>query len=75
MFDRCDRWVRQLANCPQFLFQLLPLLAYQCGPFLLPIIIISVKKLITHRLGLLEAGKGFQLVAEAKECIKVILEP
>lgn len=37
--------------------------------------VISVKKLITHRLGLLEAGRGFQLVAEAKECIKVILEP
>jgi L-iditol 2-dehydrogenase len=36
---------------------------------------ISVGKLITHRLGLAEAGLGFRLAAEAKECIKVILEP
>lgn len=37
--------------------------------------VISVKKLITHRLGLKEAGLGFKMVAEAKDCIKVILEP
>jgi L-iditol 2-dehydrogenase len=36
---------------------------------------ISVGKLITHRLGLAEAGLGFRLAAEAKECIKVVLEP
>ncbi|MBN1353307.1 MAG: zinc-dependent dehydrogenase [Candidatus Omnitrophica bacterium] len=36
---------------------------------------IPVKKLITHRLGLRDAKKGFQLVVTAKECIKVIIEP
>ncbi|MDO8488998.1 MAG: zinc-dependent dehydrogenase [Candidatus Omnitrophota bacterium] len=36
---------------------------------------ISVKELITHRLNLKDAGLGFKLVAEAKDCIKVILEP
>lgn len=36
---------------------------------------IDVKKLITHSLSLAEAAKGFGLVAEAKECIKVILKP
>jgi len=36
---------------------------------------ISVKKLITHRLDLKDAGLGFKLVIEAKDCIKVILEP
>jgi len=36
---------------------------------------IPVKKLITHQLSLKNAGLGFQLVAEAKECIKVIIEP
>lgn len=36
---------------------------------------IPVKKMITHRLGLADAGLGFRLVAEAKECIKVIIEP
>lgn len=35
---------------------------------------IPVKKLITHRLNLKDAGLGFKLVAEAKDCIKVILE-
>ena len=37
--------------------------------------VIDVKKLITHCLSLLEAAKGFGLVAEANECIKVILKP
>lgn len=32
-------------------------------------------KLITHRLSLPKAGLGFKLVAEAKDCIKVIIEP
>jgi L-iditol 2-dehydrogenase len=31
--------------------------------------------MITHRLPLAEAGRGFKLVAEAKESIKVIIEP
>jgi len=34
-----------------------------------------VRDMITHRLGLAEAALGFKLVAEAKESIKVILEP
>lgn len=36
---------------------------------------INVKGMITHKLPLAEAQKAFQLVAEAKESIKVILEP
>ncbi len=36
---------------------------------------IPVEKLITHRLSLAQAQLGFSLVAEAKECVKVILEP
>lgn len=36
---------------------------------------VNVHDMITHRLGLAEAGKGFQLVASAKESIKVIIEP
>lgn len=36
---------------------------------------IPVEKLITHRLSLKEAGLGFQLVAGAKDCVKVIIEP
>jgi len=36
---------------------------------------INVKDMITHRLSLAETGQGFQLVAEAKESIKVIIEP
>jgi len=36
---------------------------------------VSVKKLITHRLDLKDAGFGFKLVTEGKDCIKVILEP
>ncbi len=36
---------------------------------------IPVAKLITHRLGLDETGRGFQLVAEAETSIKVIIEP
>jgi L-iditol 2-dehydrogenase len=31
--------------------------------------------MITHRLGLSEAVKGFKLVTEAKESIKVVIEP
>jgi L-iditol 2-dehydrogenase len=36
---------------------------------------INVREMITHRLGLAETGLGFQLVAEAKNSIKVIIEP
>jgi L-iditol 2-dehydrogenase len=36
---------------------------------------INLKEMITHRLSLAEAGKGFKLVADAKESIKVIIEP
>ena len=36
---------------------------------------VSVHEMITHRLGLAEAGLGFQLVAEAQDSIKVIIEP
>ncbi len=34
-----------------------------------------IHKMITHRLGLAEAGLGFQLVADAQNSIKVIIEP
>ena len=36
---------------------------------------VPVHKMITHRLSLDEIGLGFQLVAEADESIKVIIEP
>ncbi|MBI3931068.1 MAG: alcohol dehydrogenase catalytic domain-containing protein [Chloroflexi bacterium] len=36
---------------------------------------IPVRQMITHRLGLAEAGLGFQLVADAQNSIKVIIEP
>ncbi len=36
---------------------------------------IDVKDMITHCLPLKDAGRGFKLVAEAKESIKVIIEP
>ena len=36
---------------------------------------VPVREMITHRLGLEETGRGFQLVAEANESIKVIIEP
>ena len=34
-----------------------------------------VREMITHRLGLAEAGLGFQLMAEGGDSIKVIIEP
>ena len=34
-----------------------------------------IREMITHRLPLKDTGLGFQLVAEAKESIKVIIEP
>ncbi len=36
---------------------------------------VRVKEMITHRLPLEETDRGFKLVAEAKESIKVIIEP
>ncbi|HLB11380.1 MAG TPA: zinc-dependent dehydrogenase [Dehalococcoidia bacterium] len=36
---------------------------------------VRVKEMITHRLGLAETGLGFQLVADARESIKVIINP
>jgi len=36
---------------------------------------VSVQQMITHRLPLTETGLGFQLVAEASDSIKVIIEP
>jgi L-iditol 2-dehydrogenase len=36
---------------------------------------VPVKQMITHRLSLNETALGFKLVAEAKESIKVIIEP
>jgi L-iditol 2-dehydrogenase len=36
---------------------------------------IYVKGMITHRLGLAETGAGFQLVAQAQDSLKVIIEP
>jgi L-iditol 2-dehydrogenase len=36
---------------------------------------LPLREMITHRLSLAETGHGFQLVAEAKDSIKVIIEP
>jgi L-iditol 2-dehydrogenase len=36
---------------------------------------IRVREMITHRLGLAETGLGFQLVAQAQDSLKVIIEP
>jgi L-iditol 2-dehydrogenase len=36
---------------------------------------VLVKEMVTHRLGLAETGRGFQLVAGAQDSIKVIIEP
>ena len=36
---------------------------------------VKVREMITHRLGLAEAGLGFQLMAEGRDSIKVVLEP
>ena len=36
---------------------------------------VPVSQMITHRLGLAETGLGFQLVADARDSIKVIIEP
>jgi L-iditol 2-dehydrogenase len=36
---------------------------------------LPLRQMVTHRLPLKETGRGFQLVAEAKDSIKVIIEP
>lgn len=36
---------------------------------------VDVRKMITHHFGLKDAGVGFKLVAEAKESLKVIIDP
>ena len=36
---------------------------------------VSVRDMITHRMGLAETGLGFELVAKAQDSIKVIIEP
>ena len=36
---------------------------------------VNVKDMVTHRLPLAETGRAFQMVAEAKDSIKVIIEP
>jgi len=36
---------------------------------------IRVQEMITHRLGLAETGLGFQLVAQAQDSLKVVIEP
>ncbi|MDD5094900.1 MAG: zinc-dependent dehydrogenase [Dehalococcoidia bacterium] len=36
---------------------------------------INAKGMITHRLGLAETGRGFQLVAQAQNSLKVVIEP
>ncbi len=48
---------------------------YQAALELIQAGTIPVRPMITHRLGLAEAGLGFQLVAEAQNSIKVIIEP
>ena len=56
--------------------------SYYCGPSdiaeamqLIGEGIITVDDLITHRLPLAAAARGFQLVAEGRESIKVIIKP
>jgi len=56
--------------------------SYGAGPFDLETAMnlmrnrrVSLKDMITHRLSFSEGGLGFQLVAEAKDSIKVIFEP
>ena len=36
---------------------------------------VRVEEMISHRLGLEDTAKGFQLVAEARDSMKVIIEP
>jgi L-iditol 2-dehydrogenase len=36
---------------------------------------VRVEEMITHRLSLAEAGRGFELVASGQDAIKVIIDP
>ncbi|MEM2875210.1 MAG: alcohol dehydrogenase catalytic domain-containing protein [Candidatus Hadarchaeales archaeon] len=36
---------------------------------------VRVREMITHRLGLAEAGAGFRMMSEQGECLKIIIEP
>ena len=36
---------------------------------------LGLEKMITHRLPLSETGKGFKLVAEAKDSLKIVIIP
>jgi len=36
---------------------------------------VRVAEMITHRLGLAETGLGFRLVSQARDCLKVIVQP
>jgi L-iditol 2-dehydrogenase len=36
---------------------------------------VHITDMISHRFGLADAGKGFQLVAKAEDSIKVVIEP
>ena len=56
--------------------------SYGCAPLDIAVTIelirarrVSVHEMITHRLSLAETGIGFQLVADAEESIKVVIEP
>lgn len=55
---------------------------YGAGPFDIEVAInlissrrVPVQEMITHRLGLAETGRGFKLVVDARESIKVVIEP
>ncbi len=48
---------------------------YQAALELIRAGIVPVRQMITHRLGLAETGSGFELVADAQNSIKVIVEP
>ncbi|MEM4258601.1 MAG: zinc-dependent dehydrogenase [Candidatus Thermoplasmatota archaeon] len=66
LWDKQVRLVSTYAGSPRDIHEAIQLLASKK---------ITVDDMITHRLPLSEAGRGFQLVAQAKDSIKVILEP
>ncbi|MEW6381626.1 MAG: hypothetical protein AB1611_18770 [bacterium] len=68
-----DLWRREITlqtsygASPQDLMTALDLIRLKKLPLL--------SRMITHRLSLDEAGLGFRMVAEARESIKVLIEP
>jgi L-iditol 2-dehydrogenase len=58
--------VSSYAGCPEDIKEAIELL--RTGS-------VKVQDLITHRLGLADTQNGFQLVAEAKDSIKVVIDP